>query len=113
MPATELHPFMGDVVTYEPLATTSVGSSKTYGSSVSWQCRIEQGARLVRDKDGREVVSSTRLFLRALPVSGVPTVPLISGRFTLPDGYVPQSPPPISIERLHDEIGIHHWTVNL
>lgn len=104
---------MQDVVTYEPLASTTVGSSKSYGAAIEWQCRIEQGARLVRDKDGREVVSSTRLFLRALPVSGTPTVPLITGRFTLPAGYQPQNPPPISVERLHDEFGIHHWTVNL
>jgi hypothetical protein len=113
MPASELYPFMQDIITYEPLSSTTVGSSKTYGAPIAWLCRIEQGARLVRDKDGRETVSSTRLFLRALPMSGVATVPHISGRFTLPDGYAPQSPPAISVERLHDEFGIHHWTVNL
>jgi hypothetical protein len=68
-------------VTVEPyLGDSAYGP--VYGTPVpNVQCFIEEETRLVRDKDGRQVVSSTTFYCRLSAVEAPP-----ESRVTLPDG---------------------------
>jgi len=107
--------FTQDSVTWEKC----IGPGSGFGDrafdpvSKTVRCRIEQGARLVRDAQGREVVSQTRLFLRPTAEDGSAFTPGVNDRFTLPSGYVPQQPPIISAGRHNDADGLHHYEVAL
>lgn len=104
---------MKDSIGWEARTGMSASQAPTYAASKTALGRIEQHTRLVRDAQGREVASNTRLFLRPRLSDGTAFTPKVGDRFTLPAGYDPQQPPVISVQRENDEVGLHHWVVNL
>jgi hypothetical protein len=109
----ELDDLMPDTVTFEPFASEDGYGARSYGAAKTVRCRVEQLAKLVRNEHGREVVSNSRLIMKPLAMDGSSYTPTIKDRFTLPAGYAPQQPPAISTERSNDDVGLHHFTVNL
>lgn len=59
-----------------------------YGAPVTLDCRIEEQIRVVRDLQGQERVSTTRLFVLGGPISPHDLI-------TMPVTYKGQSSPPI------------------
>ncbi len=104
--------FMAEPVTWERYTGLDGYGKKTYDAPKPVLGRIEQGARLVRDTEGREVASQTRLFLRPTTEDGSAYSPGVNDRFTLP-GYIPPQPPVLSVARVNDEAGLHHYEVAL
>lgn len=109
----EFEEFMTETVTLASVTATDTYGSATYGTEKTVQARIEQFAKKVIDAQGREVVSMTRLYLKPTDTGGVSYVPAVSDKVTLPDGYVPQMPPILSVERQNDQEGLHHYVLNL
>jgi len=111
-----LERYMGDVVTVEPFLATPASDGSTRWDTTAartFRGRVEQLARMVRDKEGREVVSQTRIYLAPRTTDGEAYAPTPNDRFTLPAGYYPQQPPCLSLRRENDENGLHHWVVDL
>ena len=76
-----------------------------YGASVVYPALVTYGFKVVRDKDGREVVSSARVYFDGtVPVSA-------NSRLTMPDGTRPTV---IAVNSVPDETGaVHHKVVVL
>lgn len=115
---SEFAELMVETVTVEPFLPTPApadGSAQWDAANPrTFRARIEQYARMVRDRNGREVVSNTRLYLAPTPLTGAPHTPTADDRFTLPAGYYPQQlGPAIAVQRENDEAGLHHWVVSL
>lgn len=110
---SEFDDFMPDTVTYEPYGSEDAYGAKVYGTAKTVKARVEQLARLVRDANGREVVSNTRVILKPVATDGSAFTPTVKDRLTLPAGYTPQAPPPINVLRVNDDGGLHHWEAHL
>jgi hypothetical protein len=107
-----LEEFFTETVTLAPLSGQTLSQARSYGAAKSIHARIEQGSRLVRAADGREVVSQTRAFLKPVATDGSSFTPKIDDQLTLPAGYTPQQPPLIAMERHNDLDGLHHWVLH-
>ena len=79
----------------------------TYGTDVEYAAQIEQKARMVRDDQGRQVVSSTTVYLATT------TEIKPDARVTLPSGFTPRSPKIVTVERPSDEAGVSHTVLRL
>ena len=111
--AGALEALMTETVTIEPFLSTTVGGSSIYSAATTVKARIQQGARLVRDRQNREVVSNTRLYLAPTATDGTSFTPGDNDRVTLPASYSPRQPPIIFVGRKNDEHGLHHWMLDL
>jgi hypothetical protein len=109
----EFDEFLTDTVTYEPFVSLDGFGAKVYGPALNVKARVEQQAKLVRDATGREVVSNTQLFMKPTATDGSSYTPTVQDRITLSAGYSPQAPPPIAVERVNDNTGLHHFEVSL
>ena len=112
----ELLELMTDTITVEPFLPTPLpdGASQwDVANPRTFRARVEQFARMVRNKEGREVVSNSQIFLAPTPATGAAHAPTANDRYTLPAGYYPQQPPAISVARENDQDGLHHWMVYL
>lgn len=70
-------------VTVEPYEGNSGARGPKFGAPVTVPCFLEEKNRMVRAKDGNEVVSSATFYCRLDAVDAVP-----ESRVTLPDGRV-------------------------
>lgn len=70
-------------VTVEPYDGNSGARGPRFGAPVAVPCFLEEKRRMVRAKDGTEVVSSATFYCRLDAVDAVP-----ESRVTLPDGRV-------------------------
>lgn len=80
-----------------PHVSTGGGGARTYGPDRIVRARVEPEQRLVRDRNGREVASSTVVFLEPVDLTGATLTLGLDDRVTLPAGFAPQAPPIISI----------------
>jgi hypothetical protein len=92
----DLLQLMPDEVTVELPADKDMYGAVIYDTPTTYQCRIEQSIRLVRDQDGRERVSNATVYL------GTPVRIPLNVRLTLPDGSQPSV---MGIEAVQDEDG--------
>jgi len=93
-----------------------VAGTQTFSTATKTvPARIEQETRLVRDAQGREVVSVATVFMRPTASDDSTYIPTIKDQITLPAGYEPRTPPIINIMRDNDVIseggGVHHWEI--
>lgn len=75
--------WLRQTVAIEPFSAYNDYGEPTYGTAVSNNARIVQKTKMVRDAGGKEVVSTTQIY-----VNGSATVATTS-RITLPDGTKP------------------------
>ena len=100
---SEFDELMNDTVTIQPRSSTNSYGQRTWGSSTSYTGRVSFQTRLMRGADGRERVSSGRVYLRgAYAIS-------TDAKLTLPSGATPVIS---SVETFSDEDGAHHTTVH-
>ena len=88
-------------------AALTVEGQKTWGADVSYTGLVEQKARMVRDSQGRQVVSSSSAYLAT--ADDIKT----DARVTLPSGFTPQQPKIVVVERPSDEAGDIHCVLRL
>lgn len=82
-------------VLIEPFTAQSATGFKgaaTYGTAITYPCRIEYKNRRVIAQDGNQRLSQGRVI-----IEGEVTID-IQSRITLPDGFRPRRPPIISID---------------
>ena len=106
-------------VTWEPFSSYSTDGygTRTFSTGRSVRARVQQKRTTVRDQQGRETVSNTRVFLSPF-VSGTTTAVTIGpfDRLTLPAGFLSvgsSAPPIITVDRSQDDVGDHHFAVYL
>jgi hypothetical protein len=98
-----------DTVTIVPGTFNSEGAFVASGSTISAPCHIEGSARLVRDVEGREVVSNLQVY-----VLGVYDLTVHQHRYTLPTRFSPRVElQAVAIEKSSDEVGPVYETVML
>lgn len=100
---TEFSDLLLDTVSLAPLTGTDDYSVPQYGAPVDYACRIVFKNRLVRTRDGSQVVSSHHLWLTYVEAAA-PTWQL-----TMPDGSTPTI---LSIEKFKDT-SAHHMKIYL
>lgn len=74
---------LNQTITLAPATGLDGYGKATYGTAVSVPALVEQRLKMIRDAQGREVVSSTQAF-----VDGT-TVVTTESKITLPDGSTP------------------------
>ena len=94
---------MQETITVFPAATLDAYGKQSWGAGVDYPCRIMGEQRILRDKEGREVVESGR----AVVYGVVPNVS-VNDKVTLPSGL---SPLVTSVDAPWDEDGAPHHTV--
>jgi len=80
----ELAALMPDTLVAQPVALDEYGDWIASGESLALVCRIEGGVKLVRDLNGREVVSSVQAI-----VGSSPGLTVEDHRYTLPSRFNP------------------------
>jgi len=91
-------------VTIEPFIGVNAYAEPQYGLPATYPAFVQRKTKLVRDRTGREVVSTAQMYLDGTVSVGV------QDRITLPDGSQPVI---LSVEVLPDETGAtHHVVVN-
>lgn len=92
---------MADTVTIIPGVIDYEGAFVASGATTNAPCHIEGHATLVRDVDGREVVSNVQVY-----IPGNRDLTTHLHRYTLPTRYVPNTElQAVSIEKATDEVG--------
>lgn len=86
----------------EPFVSSNISGDATYGASVDRKGRVKGQHIIVRDDQGREIVSTVNIvFAGAFDITA-------KDRFTLPASFTPQTPVAISVSTAADENGPHH-----
>lgn len=104
----EFSDVLNQTITIEPVTGYDKFGKRTYGTAVSYECRIVEKLERVVDFDGRDTSATTVVWGLGHPTSGVPNVGPDS-RVTLPDGT---QPPVIYYAVYPDETGRdHHFKI--
>jgi hypothetical protein len=91
--------FMPVTVSHAALASRDGYGKPTFGTATSYSARVLNRHVLVKDRQGREVIARTVVWL-----AGTPTIDP-EDRVTLADGT---TPPILAVEKYPDEAGAHH-----
>ena len=104
MPISDWADLMKERVTIAPFVSRDSYGVPTYGSGVSYKCRIGHSSKWVRKSDGSIVVASAAVW-----IEGSPEI-TPQAKLTLPNG---STPPIISVDRFFDDRGAHHVKIYL
>lgn len=100
---------MNDQIVIESWQGSDDFGAESYGAATEYQGRVRGEIKLVRNREGQEVVSSTRVTVPG-PPEGPDSIDPRS-RITLADG---STPPILEVGEAKDERGvIDHFTVRL
>jgi hypothetical protein len=91
-----LKQLLKQTVQIAPYVSRNFNNEFTYGTNVSVASRIENDTKVIKNVDGRDVVSSCQIY-----VDGS-TIVNVNSRVTLPDGGTPRI---INIQEMPDETG--------
>lgn len=93
---------MTQTVTIAPFSSNNAYGEPSFGTAVSYSARVVNKPKMIRNAQGKEVVSMAQTWLY-----GSPTV-TPDDRITLPDGT---QPPILYVAQYPDENGAHHEVV--
>lgn len=96
----ELAALCTQAVTIAPYASRDVNQKPTYGTPVSWACRIEMGAKEIQDGNGRTIPAQG---LVVLVPNDATTIPGVKDEITLPAGYPVRKTPVLKVDPLYDD----------
>ncbi len=102
MSISDYRSMMKNIVQIEPWKSRDSYGDATYGTTKTYQARIEMKATLIRDANGREIAARGKVYL------ATSTVPSTKDRLTLPTPYTPTNPLILDVRPVEDETGIHH-----
>jgi len=104
--ADALDALLRQTITHRAYVSQDQYGIATYGDSVTYPARVEARSRLIAGSAGQTVTARGRIFYKPS------TVPSVRDEFTLPDGYVPQTPPVLDVQPQVDGAGrLHHVVV--
>lgn len=107
MASNRLARWCTSTVTIAPFSSLDAGGAASYGTAVSYPAWVERTTTLVKDQTGREVLSTTQLYLA--PSSGSLPGVTVKDRVTLDDGTVPTV---LAVEKLPtDAVELDHEVV--
>jgi len=89
-------------VSWEPLLSQDVYGKPTYDAGVNFKARVVRENKLVRNKEGQEVMSTAQCWLEGNPEVSP------EDQITLEDATTPAI---LAIERFQDDIGPSHTKV--
>lgn len=92
-----LRDLMTDTVTIEPWASENVNVEDSFGAPVTYTCYIAGERKLVRGKDGQQLISTVQMYLDQLASFDV------RSRITLPARFAPVVNSILSLELLQDD----------
>lgn len=104
---------MRQTIQHEPRTSDDSYGQPTYGERTERRCRVSAKPRLVRDSQGREVVSSQALYLMDDAPVGPQDLITLSTSDTLSTESAMTRPPILSVARSPDERGRIYVTVYL
>ena len=102
MAISDFADMMTDTVTHYEYSGRDAYGVPTYGSSADYTARVTFVNKLVRAKDGSQIVSGCQIWLL-----GSPTISP-DDKITLSDG---SSPTIITFEKFQDDTGAHHTKI--
>lgn len=101
---SEFLPMMRETVTLTAQASLDrYGKQSFAASGTSYRARLIWQERILRDKQGQEIVESGRAILYGVAASATP-----EWRITLPDGSTPKI---TMVDTIQDEFGDHHSVI--
>lgn len=92
-------------LTIAPVTSRDKYGAPTYGSAVSYSCRVVEKLQRVVDSEGREGLATTVAWCRPHTSTGIPDLGP-EAKVTLPDGTTPAL---LAFEVYPDEDGDHHF----
>ncbi len=92
-------------VAIRPKTGSDVNQKPTYGASVNWRARVEMGAKMFSDKEGKSVPAQGIVVL--VPRDAT-TLPGIEDEMTLPAGFPIRVTPLMKVDPEFDEVGLYH-----
>ena len=102
--SSEFLPMMLETVTLKGQASVDRYGKQTFATSgTSYRARLIYNERILRDKQGREIVEAGRAILYGVAASATP-----QWQITLPDGSTPKI---TSVDTVQDEDGNHHSVI--
>lgn len=93
---------MTQTATREAFSAYNTYAEATYSAGVSVNCRVVNKPRMVRNAEGKDVISNAQVWCYGTPGFSV------KDRLTLPDGTQPVI---IQVGKFPDENGNHHEVV--
>lgn len=101
---TEFDEMMNDTITVQDVQSLDQYGRHTWATGVEYEGRVSYQTRLIRGMDGREKVSSGRVYIFGVidPISP-------DAKLTLPSGATPIIS---AVETLTDETGYHHTVIH-
>jgi len=102
---SDLLSMMPHTLTVAPWTGHNAYGEATYGTAVSYTARVQGKMQMVRDAAGVERVSTVTCYVATTASIGP------KDKLTLPSGWVPVSPPILSVQRVSDEGGDHHTVI--
>jgi len=97
---------LNQTVTIAPFTSQNSYGDPTYGTAVTYQCRIELKNRMIRDLMGQERVARGRLYIQTQ------TIPSAKDQIALPSDYSPTNPEILSIYPVQSESGTDHIQID-
>lgn len=106
--AAEWVDMCGNTVTIDAWVSASISGVPAFaGAPASYPAYIEMKNHLIIDKGGREIMARGRVFIPMVVNCSV------KDKLTLPAGYVPLTPPILSVDLQNDELGSHHTVLEV
>lgn len=100
--------FMPRTVTIDSYISRSVSGRPNYANNpTTYQARVEIKNHVVLNKEGDQIIARGRVYLATTDI------PTDKDLLTLPAGFVPRTPPIISVNVIDDDQGVHHVTLEI
>ena len=87
-----------------PQAAVDKYGKQSFGTGVSYRCRIMNTQRILQDAQGREIIEAGRAIIYGV----LAATPSAHDEVQLPDGSTPKV---VSVSKVQDEVGDHHSVI--
>lgn len=95
---------MLQTIILSPQSAVDKYGKQTFGTGVSYKCRLMTSQRITRDAQGREIIEAGRAIIYGV----LAATPSPHDRIQLPDGSTPKV---VSVSKVQDEDGDHHSVI--
>lgn len=80
------------------------GGTGVFGTATTHPCRVTYKSRLLKGADGRDILTTSRIYFGPSSTGGLPGL-TVRSRVTLSDGGVPRI---VSVGKYHDDEGPYY-----
>lgn len=101
----ELLQLLTETVVLERWTGQSTYGKPAFSGPTSYPARIELKSLIIRLKDGRQAAARGTVYVGITNIADIPTV---ADLLTLPNTYIPRTPPILDVQTEQDETNLHH-----